>query len=119
MRPSGALCIFGFLGDSLREQIRRILLPKSFPVSINPYTIRKNLSRAHDALGIPVLQDARDIEFPSSPGPTTRAAAQTVGRHSTGAQPAAQLEWSGLSLPDYERGQTGASVLLRSLIEFA
>ncbi|MGI9069098.1 MAG: hypothetical protein ACR2HX_22180 [Pyrinomonadaceae bacterium] len=45
-RPSGALRIFGFLGDSLRERIKRLLLPQSFRVSINPYTIRKTLSRA-------------------------------------------------------------------------
>jgi ADP-heptose:LPS heptosyltransferase len=60
-RPSGALRIFGFLRDSLRERIRRILLSKSFSVSINPYTIRKNLSRAHEALGITVPQDLSEI----------------------------------------------------------
>ncbi len=77
-RPSGALRIF-VLGDSLRGRIKRLLLPQSFRVSINPYTVRKNLTRAHDALGITVLQHTHYIEFPSTPGPTISRLMRTVG----------------------------------------
>ena len=88
-RPSGALRIFGFLGDSLRERIKRIFLPKSFRVSINSYTVRKNLSCAHDALGTSVLQHTHYIEFPPTRAPTMGRRRRTVGRHSRGAQPQA------------------------------
>jgi lipopolysaccharide heptosyltransferase I len=62
-RLSGAHRIFGFSRDSLREPASRILLSKTVPISKNSHVIRKNLTLASGALGIPVPQDA-DLEFP-------------------------------------------------------
>jgi heptosyltransferase-1 len=63
-RLSGAHRVFGFAKDSLREPASRILLSKSISISKNSHIIRKNLALAQGALGIPVPEDVRDLEFP-------------------------------------------------------
>jgi heptosyltransferase I len=63
-RLSGARRIFGFSSDSLREPASRILLSKTIAISKNSHVIRKNLTLAAGALGIPVPESADDMEFP-------------------------------------------------------
>ena len=74
-RLSGARRIFGFSRDSLREPASRILLSRSIPIPINSHVIRKNLTLVHGALGIPVPQDARELEFPIVTRPDHKAEA--------------------------------------------
>ena len=63
-RLSGARRIFGFATDSLREPASRVLLSKTVSISKNSHVIRKNLTLAAGALGIPIPERAEEMEFP-------------------------------------------------------
>jgi heptosyltransferase-1 len=68
-RLSGAHRIFGFAREALREPASRVLLSKTISISKNSHVIRKNLTLAQGALGIPVPQDGDDLEFPIATSP--------------------------------------------------
>ncbi|MCM3873077.1 MAG: lipopolysaccharide heptosyltransferase I [Pyrinomonadaceae bacterium] len=63
-RLSGARRIFGFSREGLREPASRIFLSKTVFIPRTTHVIRKNLGLVSGALGIPVPQDPRDLEFP-------------------------------------------------------
>jgi len=63
-RLSGARRVFGFSRAGLREPASRVLLSQSVPTTRHTHVIRKNLGLVSGALGIPVPEDERDLEFP-------------------------------------------------------
>ena len=75
-RLSGAHRIFGFSRDALREPASRMLLSKSIPISKNSHVIRKNLTLVGGALGVPVPEDANDLEFPIATSAAHKAEAR-------------------------------------------
>jgi lipopolysaccharide heptosyltransferase I len=75
-RLSGAHRIFGFSRDALREPASRMLLSKSIPISKNSHVIRKNLTLVGGALGIPVPENANDLEFPIATSAAHKAEAR-------------------------------------------
>src|SRR5205085_11373647 len=61
-RLSGARRIYGFARDALREPASRVLLHETVAIPPQTHVIRKNLSLVHGALGIPVPDDADELE---------------------------------------------------------
>jgi lipopolysaccharide heptosyltransferase I len=74
-RLSGARRVFGFSRDSLREPASRIFLSKTIPIPPKTHVIRKNLTLASGALGIPTPQSADDFSFPVTTSPEHKAEA--------------------------------------------
>jgi len=62
-RLSGARRVFGFSKQFLREPASRFLLSNTVSISENSHVIRKNLTLAREALGIPI-DEGVELEFP-------------------------------------------------------
>ena len=83
-RLSGARRIFGFARDSLREPASRLLLHKTVQIPERLHVIRKNLTMAESALGIPVPARPEEFQFPIALDPSHEAEAEAVVSGSEG-----------------------------------
>jgi heptosyltransferase-1 len=63
-RLSGARRIFGFSREGLREPPSRFLLSRTVKVPKQTHVIRKGLELVRGALGVPIPENASDLEFP-------------------------------------------------------
>jgi heptosyltransferase-1 len=83
-RLSGARRVFGFSREGLREPPSRFLLSQSIQVPKQTHVIRKGLELVRGALGIPVPENALDLEFPLAVNPTHEREAQTAALETEG-----------------------------------